>query len=228
MRKVGRGEWQCMHEYLCICACCVSVKLSICRLSAHLHNFRTHIYGTLYPGTYLALFWPPLSSATRFVCFFCCPFASHTRHAPSLHPPACPTATPILVFPIIALLIHINSLNVRRHCAFICLCLFLSLPLSLCLFFSIFVSLSFGIIIVALHSIIIRLAIISLKLLVSVVLIGIYRIWGRQLDSLTIKAESRMSSPHYAVVCRRCNHSIEYSYLRLLPETLKLQGLIRY
>lgn len=35
------------------------MKLSICRLSAHLHNFRTHIYGTLYPGTYLALFWPP-------------------------------------------------------------------------------------------------------------------------------------------------------------------------
>lgn len=169
------------------------MKLSICRLSAHLHNFRTHIYGTLYPGTYLALFWPPppppppLSSATRFVCFFCCPFASHT---PFFTPP---TATPILVFPIIALLIHINSLNVRRHCAFICrrLCLLLRLPHSLSLPFFFFL---FGIIVVALHSIIIRLEIIALKLLVSAALIGIYRIWRRQLDSLTIKAASRMSS----------------------------------
>lgn len=100
MRKVGRGEGQCMHEYLCICACCVSVKLSICRLNnAHLHNFRTHIYGTLYPGTYLALFWPPLSSATRFVCFFCCPFASQTRHAPSLHPLPVPLPPPSLFSP---------------------------------------------------------------------------------------------------------------------------------
>lgn len=196
-RGRGRGEsGQCMHKYLCIrVACCASVKLSICRLSAHLHNFRTHIYGTLYPGTYLALFWPPplppLSSATRFVCFFCCPFASHT-------PSACPTATPILVFPIIALLIHINSLNVRRHCAFICrrLSLLLCLPHSLSLSPSLspFFSLPFGIIVVALHSIIIRLAIIALKLLVSAALIGIYRIWRRQLDSLTIKAASRISS----------------------------------
>lgn len=146
-----------MHKYLCICvsAGCVSVKLSICRpIPAHLHNFRTHIYGTLYPGTYLALFWPPLSSTTRFVCFLL-PFCQ-APHAPSS---LYPTATPILVFPIIALLIHINSLNVRRHSAFICLTRAFPLPLSHSLSPS--QSLSFGIVIVALHSIIIRLAIIS-------------------------------------------------------------------
>lgn len=66
------------------------MKLSICRLSAHLHNFRTHIYGTLYPGTYLALFWPPPPLSQVPLVLFAFSVALLPVTPPSLHPPLPP------------------------------------------------------------------------------------------------------------------------------------------